>query len=270
LSLGGLLKNFFAIFVLFISYLQATYVGNIASPAILEKGLFSEEDPWIKVQTGYLADFVSDKKLISESTTVDFGDKKRVNNFEIISNMGNISVTFRERLELYGNLGQSSAKILWFANSPNDIFPEGKFLNIETENHFSWIVGAKVILLQFGKTYFGTDFSYFRIPTTKRSIFYLNEEPTPFNTKPQFFSLREWHLAFGLASSMGMFTPYLGAKYLITRIRFKSDSTFTLKNRLNIGYFLGTSISVHQKFFLNAEARFYDELAYSVSGSAAF
>lgn len=249
---------------------EAAYVGNIASPAILEKGLFSEKDPWIKFQTGYLADFVSDKKLISQSISPSFGNDRRVNNFEIISNMGKVSVTFKERMELYGLFGQSSSKILWFVSPPTEEIPLGKFLNIETESNFSWITGAKVILLEFGKTYVGLDFSYFRIPKTKRSILYFNQELIPFETNPQFFSLREWHIAFGIASSMGPMTPYIGAKYLITKIRFKSDTSLTLRNRLSLGYFLGTSVSLHEKFYLNAEVRLHDELAYSVAGSAAF
>lgn len=263
------MKSIF-LFLLVLTICEATYVGNIASPAILEKGLFSEKDPWIQFQTGYLADFVSDKKLIAQSIFPTFGNDRRVNNFEIISNMGKISISFKERMELYGLLGQSLSKILWFVSPPSEEIPLGKFLNIETESNFSWVTGAKVILLEFGKTYVGLDFSYFRIPKTKRSILYFNEEPIPFQENPQFFSLREWNIAFGIASSIGPLTPYMGAKYLITKIRFKSDASLILRNRLSFGYFLGSSITLHEKFYLNAEVRLHDELAYSISGSAAF
>ncbi len=248
--------------------LNAFYVGNIAEPAILEKGIFSDKDPWIKVQTGYLVDFVNDKKLVSDHNIVAVGNENRINDFEIISNMGKVSVTFRERMEVYGMFGQSAVKLNWFASTPNN--DDGQFLKIESEYNFSWITGIKVILLQFGKIYFGTDFTYFRIPNIKRSTYFLNAEPIPFATTPQYLTLREWHLAFGLAATLGPFTPYLGGKYLLTKIRFRSDNSFNLKNRLAFGIFLGTSVSMGEKFSLNAEARLHDELAYSVSGSAAF
>lgn len=263
------MKKFFLFF--FFSLLShASYVGNIAGPAILEKGLFSDKDPWIKVQTGYLVDFTNDKKLVSDHNIPILGNENRINDFEIISNMGMISVVLRERMEIYGMLGQSKIELNWFSNAPNDEEENGQFRKIESDYNFSWITGTKVILLQFGKTYFGLDFAYFRIPNIKRSLYFLNDESIPFNTNPQYLTLREWHLAFGLASTMGYFTPYLGGKYLLTKIRFRSDNSFNLKNRLSFGIFLGTTISVGEKFSLNAEARLHDELAYSVSGSAAF
>jgi hypothetical protein len=254
--------------ILFTFFLHASYVGNIAEPAILEKGLFSDKDPWIKVQTGYLVDFVNDKKLVSDHNIATVGNENRVNNFEIISNMGKVSISFRERMEIYGMFGQSTTKLNWFASTPEN--DDGQFLKIESEYNFSWLTGVKIILLQFGKIYFGTDFTYFRIPNIKRSQFFFNAEPIPFATRPQYLTLREWHLAFGLAATFGSFTPYLGGKYLLTKIRFRSDNSFNLKNRLSFGIFLGTTVSMGEKFSLNAEARLHDELAYSVAGSAAF
>ncbi|EKE08044.1 MAG: hypothetical protein ACD_17C00376G0002 [uncultured bacterium] len=228
-------------------------IGNPADPAIMNTGFFSAGYPFFKFTSAYIYDYTPDKKYEAPDQMI-----KRLG---LHSQLANVSLIFVERLQLYGSFG-GSKEILQEQPIYEMIF------DTHTHYHFSYSLGGKVILFQWGQTYLGLDFNAFEIPSSHKSFFqYLNRLNLPLNTdEKQTLSLNEWQGSLGLASRFFFLTPYVGGIYLHSRLH--ADKTY--HNQYPWGYFYGVTLSLTGRLHANFERRLRDESAYTFSGIMVF
>jgi hypothetical protein len=244
----------------------------------MHSGLFSSSNPWLKLTTGYLADYVSNLRLTLESGTlesqgVQVDPAKTFTQFGLHSQMATFSLVFLHRLEAYALLGGSKEHLKW-QNEPKTSLYSALF-DFQTTYHFSWAAGARVVLLQWGQTFFSADGSYFTVPSSQKAFFqFLNRLKLPLESDTnQEFYLREWQLGAALSSRFWIVTPYVGLKYMNATLHIQEgpDSTaLDFRNKMRVGYFYGFTVSLTSKFLVNFERRVVDEFAYMFSTQAVF
>lgn len=253
--------------------IHAFYVGNPGSPGIMNSGFFTSCNPWIKITSGYIADYTSNKRYVASQTMQDFDPNDTFKEFGLHSQLGSFSLIFLERLELMGTFGGTKERIKWH-EQPVDDNPVSIYFDFKSSHSFSWSAGAKVILLQWGKTFLSTDFVYFEVPETAGSYFsfFKKSKDSPPKEK-QHFSMNEWQVSFGLASQFWFLTPYGGVDYLNSRMHIEhgpSTSSIIYQNEESWGYFYGGTISLGPKLFITFERRVRNEFSYSLSTTAVF
>lgn len=237
------------LFFFFAFPLFGAYVGNPADPALMNTGVFSSGYPFFKFTSGYIYDYTANKRYVSSD------DDTAIHKFGLHSQLASFSFIFLERLQLFGTAGGTKETV-----------EEKKFydmiFDVHTNYHFSWSAGAKVILLEWGQTYFSGDFTYFDIPSSQKSFFkYLNRLNLPLSIEKEEFSLREWQVSAGLSSRFFFLTPYAGVTYLHSRLH----AEVTYHNQVNWGYFYGLTVSLTGRLHANFERRMRDEFAYTFS-----
>jgi hypothetical protein len=263
--------KFFLFFFLLIHSIFGVYVGNLGAPSIMNTGFFSAHNPFIKGTTGYIADYVTDKHFVTSATDPLFDPNEAFKKFIIHSQMASFSLILLERLELFGAVGGSKPRTKLNVANPNlDLI-----LDFTSSYQFSWSTGAKVVLIQWGQTYFCSDFTYFAMPESPHSYFkFFNRLNLPIDfSKKQELSLEEWQLSFGLSSRIFFLTPYVGGCMLSSKMFISSGpevGSFNYKNENRFGYFYGVTLSLSGSFHVNFEQRFRSENAYTFSTVAVF
>ena len=256
-------------FLLFAFPLFGAYVGNPAAPAIMNTGFFSAHNPWIKGTTGYIADYISNKRYEAHQTDPDFDPNNAFRKFAIHSQLASFSIVILERLEMFGCVGGSKER-----TKAHDQSTLTFLTDFSSTYQFSWSTGAKVVLIQWGQTYLSTDFTYFSIPQSPKSFFkFLNRLNLPLDLNKQKTSLTEWQGSIGLSSRFYFLTPYIGATYLHSRLHIESGpetGSIEYRNKYNIGYFYGLTLSITGRFHFNFERRIRDEFGYTFSTIAVF
>lgn len=233
--------------------LFGAYVGNPADPALMNTGFFSSSYPFFKFTSGYIYDYTSNKRYVAPSDPA-------IKQFGLHSQLASFSLIFIERLQFFGTAGGSKEMI-----KEQPIYDT--ILDSHTDYHFSWSAGTKVILLQWGQTYFSTDFTYFAIPASHKSFFkFLNRMNLPLEIEKQKLSLREWQVSAGLSSRFFFLTPYAGTTYLHSRLH----ADINYRNQVNWGFFYGLTVSLTGRLQLNFERRVRDEFAYTFATIAVF
>lgn len=229
-------------------------IGNPADPAIMNTGFFTSSYPFFKLTSGYTYDYTPDKRYETE-------DDEVIKKFGLHSQLASFSLILIERLQIYGTAGGTKETI-----KEQPIYD--MIFDAHTNYHFSYSVGAKVILLQWGQTYLTTDFGYFDMPASQKSFFkYLNRLNLPLEIdEKKKFHLDEWQGSLGLASRFLFLTPYFGGVYLHSRLY--ADKTYHNKDKW--GYFYGITLSLSGRLHLNFERRMRDESAYTLSTIAVF
>ncbi|MDE3045809.1 MAG: hypothetical protein KGJ02_04100 [Verrucomicrobiota bacterium] len=251
--------------------LSAAYIGNPGDPAIMNTGFFSSTGKFFKFTSGYLADYISDKRYTgTDENGIDPNDTFR--HFGLYSQMASVSFIFLERLEITGYAGGSKEHMKWCQNPQlNDFI---SLIDFQSTYHFSWSAAAKVILLQWGQTYFTTEFTYFNVPSSHQSYFkFLNRLNLPLETEKQTFSIREWQVTGGLATRIFFLTPYGGVTYLFSKLNIHAGDgvpPLYYKNEQKFGYFYGFTLSLTGRLHLNFERRMRDEFSYSFATIAVF
>lgn len=253
------------LFLLMIYCLQghAGYVGNPASPALMH-GVFSGGS-FINLYSGYVYTQVWDKNITSSNIPPNVTLEK-VGACEMQSNFATVGINLVRRLELYSYLGVSKENIDWTAKFPFSS-PE-----IKVKNHFSYVLGAKAIMLQFARTVFSLDFQYFTLPATDIPIPKIVSIYMPIPIGSQYIKLKEWQLAAGIASKLGPITPYVGVKYSRLNLDVNSTDlpTLSFKNSKSWGLFAGISLNFANILMATGEIRWVDEKAVSAAVSTAF
>jgi hypothetical protein len=242
-------------FLIAIFPLFGAYVGNPADPALMNTGFFSSSYPFFKCTSGYIYDYTSNKDFVASDQVI-----KR---FGLHSQLASCSLIFIERLQLFATAG-GSKEVLEEKSIYDAVFDS------HTNYHFSWSAGTKIILLQWGQTYFSGDFTYFAIPASHKSFFkFLNRVNLPIEIEPgekQELSLREWQLSGALSSRFFFLTPYIGLTYLHSKLHAEVN----YRNEFKWGYFYGLTASLTGRFQLNFEQRIRDESAYTFATTVVF
>jgi len=258
------------VFLLFSFPLFAAYVGNPANPAIMNTGFFSAHNPLIKGTTGYIADYISNKRYEAHQDTPSFDPNDAFRKFGIHSQLASFSVIFLERLEIFGTVGGSKQRTKSHEQSATSFITP----DFSSTYQFSWSAGSKVVLIQWGQTYFSGDFTYFAIPESPKAFFkFLNRLNLPLDLDKQKVSLTEWQVSLGLSSRFFFLTPYGGITYLQSRLHVESGpetGSINYHNKYKIGYFYGLTLSLSGRFHLNVERRIRDEFGYTFSTIAVF
>ncbi|MDP1608735.1 MAG: hypothetical protein Q8L98_05430 [Chlamydiales bacterium] len=261
------------LFFLFPFFLHAFYVGNPGSPGIMNMGFFTSKNPLIKITSGYIADYTSNKRYQADQNNVPFDPNDTFKEFGLHSQLGFFSLILLERLELTTTMGGTKERAKWH-NQPMNDDPLSIYFDFKSSHSFSWSAGAKVILLQWGQTFFSTDFTYFEVPETSKSYFeFFKKIDGAASAEKQRFFMKEWQASIGLASRFWIITPYGGINYLKSRMKIQNGPetpAITYKNEHALGYFYGGTLALGPKFFINFERRVRNEFAYTLSTIAVF
>ncbi|HLB53439.1 MAG TPA: hypothetical protein VJK48_07015 [Chlamydiales bacterium] len=256
-------------FLLFFSWshsLFSFYVGNPSNPAITNSGLFSH-GYLLKGSTGYLYDYTTVKQYHAPQTEKNFNPNATFKEFGIHSQMASFSLILIERLEIFGYAGGSKEQTQGKTH-PSILF------DFESQYQFSWAAGSKVVLLQWGGTSLGCDFTYFAVPSSPKSFFqYFNRVGLPIDFGKQKISLEEWQINAGLTTRISLFAPYIGGTYLHSNLHVASSpetGSINYENEKKWGYFFGLTVSLTGKFHINLERRQKNESAYSLATIAVF
>jgi hypothetical protein len=261
------------ILLLFTFPVFGTYIGNPASPAVMNMGIFSGPSPFFKFTSGYLADYTSNKRFTSTDSFGVSDGGQSFHEFGVHSQMATASTIFVERFEFFGSVGGSKEHMKW-DREPNYLDMPKILGDFDSSYTFSWGVGCKAILIKWWQTYLGADFTYFDIPANHQSYFkFFNRLNLPLDHEKQTFSMNEWQLSLGLSSKIWIFTPYGGVSYLNSKLNIHSSDLMPAlyyKNDESIGFFYGLTLSLSGRFHVNFERRVRDEFAYSIAGIAVF
>ena len=255
------------LFIFFPIFFFGAYVGNPANPAILNTGFFSSGFSFIKATSGYIYDYTSNKHYEANQTNPDFDPNQTFKSFGLHSQLASFSIILVERLEIFGSAGGSKEQAKGLTN-PSFLF------DFESNYQFSWSAGAKVVLLQWGRTYFSCDFTYFGVPASSKSFFkFFNRMNLPLDLAEQKLSINEWQISAGLSSRFAFLTPYVGATYLNSNLHIASSpetGPIDYHNEDKLGWFFGLTISITGRLHFNYEQRMRDEIGYTFSTIAVF
>lgn len=264
------------LFLCLVKSIFAAYIGNPASPAIMNMGIFSGyRSPYFKFTSGYLADYTLNKEFYATNKNVDLEPNNAFHQFGLHSQMATASLIIVERLELFGAAGGTKEHAKWDRNPDWNMTDAQTILtDFQSSYHFSWAAGCKVILLQWWQTYLSADVTYAAVPASHQSYFkYLNRLNLPLETEKQTFSMHEWQANLGLSSRFLIFTPYGGITYLASQLNIHSGvdvPPLYYENKHTFGYFFGLTLSLTGRLHLNAERRLRSENAYSIAAIAVF
>jgi major outer membrane protein len=253
-------------------------VGNPAEASLLSDGLFWEGycgdpcdpcsswcDAW-SIRVGFYGDYVFNRHI-----EVDDSDGADVDHAEIYTNAGYLAFNLWDRLDIFATLGATNA------------FTEtnllGAFrLEIETETHFSWSIGARATIWECGCTAIGIEGQYFRFNPDIRRITVgslVSVYPDDFLN----IHYHEWQIGLGISHRINMFVPYAAVKY--SRFKIDTDNVTIIvgevpvflsdfENKKHWGYAIGVSLIDCEKALVTVEGRWADEKALYVNGQIRF
>lgn len=189
---------YYSILVLSFSSLSAMLTGNPAQPSLLGKGIWTQNS-WCSFRVGYLDDWVYKQRFQDEFKLEGVTHTRTF--LELSTYAGIANLNLKNRVDLYGIVGSSRLQI------DQEIF---------TKRALSWAVGTKLILLKHKNLFFGTDFKYFE---TSQKPKYFVVDGLPYNIVSNYrLQYKELQAAAGLSYRAWMFSPYINATYILTRI----------------------------------------------------
>ena len=247
--------------------LSAAPVENTATPQLITEGFVISRNSWINFRLGYEGDFVGDGRL--EQTIQGSG---RVDTFQQYTNSAVVTLNMLERFDLFGVFGSSRVCSNWRFNLAGVISQ----IQLETFYDYFWGIGARGILLEWGKVYLGIDGRY---SYCSYKPVWLTMNSIPVNVSETHLKWKEWQLALNLSYRIDLFTPYFGFKYsnacaeigtFPVPISSSGQGSDHFTNRTPVGFFIGCSISNGKYFMLNIEGRLIDEDAVTISGDLRF
>ncbi len=250
-----------------VCFLHGAPVNNPMNPEIIEEGFFITPASWLNFRIGYEGNFISDGRMEKKT-----GTEGKVDNFEQDVNSGSFTLNMQSRLDIFTVLGASRIKTDWrFKESSIS-----RRIELETNYRFSWVIGARAILFEWGNTALGVGGRYSK---TKPSLSWLTKDGVPQEVGRPKVSYKDWQADMGLSHRIDIFIPYIGVKYSNTRAKLRnmglivaSDNSMFMhmRNRDHFGVYAGCSLSNAKYFLFNVEARLIDEEAITVSGEIKF
>jgi hypothetical protein len=245
----------------------ALYCGNPSFPMMPEEGLFSSQEGWFGMKAGYESDNVFNRPLHMKKQASD--QLKHAEESDGFANYGVLTLTFMERVELYGNAGAMSCKISQHPYSNTHV-------HYRMKSHFAWGVGGRAILAYWKEWQLGAAAAYLNYSPPIHSIV-LNRDPLSADGAKM--RLREWQIGAALSYQWKWLIPYLGGDYSDERIKLLhmkslknifSKSHVRLKGSQPIGFIIGCGLSPEKGFNVNVEGRFFNETAFTASADLKF
>ena len=255
-------------FLCFFSIGYSSPVGNPAFPKVIEEGFIFSPASKFSVRLGYEGNFALDKRFKQQANP--FSD---INCFTLYLNSGIATINFLNRLDLFATYGEGRIEADWINEEGTNIY---YYLEFESKYDEAWSCGTKIIFFEWGKVNFSAGGRYFIIdPPVAR----LTREVVSHSEESAKLELREWQVDVGLSYSTSFLIPYICAKYMKAKAKLSVEdlvissngtNVLNMKNKNSVGMALGCTFSNHKYFMLNAEARLFDEQAFTVSGEFKF
>lgn len=243
-------------------------VGNFADPEMYRESASPLRRGNIELRTGYLFDYLYKLPMREEFVTKDSDDTDlAMNTYAAI-----ITMNLCQRLDLYTILGSSKMQEEEIGFIPR---------------RFSWSLGAKAVLLQWGCCCFSVDSKY--LATKQKPSYYVLEEGQPaFVLSNLDFTYQEFQIALGFGYRFSSFTTYWGATYTDAKLEpntnfilleipafgegaiYADDNLKSNVNQYRFGVVWGFSLLACGKMSLNVESRHLDQNAVNVSSIIQF
>lgn len=249
---------------------HAAPVGNPAFPKILEEGFIFSPASKFSIRLGYEGNFVLDKRLKKEKNP--FTD---INKFTLFENSGIATLNLLNRLDLFGTYGEGRIDLDWINEEGKNIL---SYFQVQSKYDPAWSCGTKIIFFEWGKVNFSAGGRYFY---TKPTVCHFSKNAASYPTDLSNLKLHEWQIDLGLSYKTCFLVPYICGKYSKTKAFFSIEDeaissdgskiySLEMKNKNAGGMAIGCTFSNGKYFMLNAEARLFDEEAFTVSGEFKF
>lgn len=236
------------------------------------------------VRVGYYGDFVFNRHM---ENSLPAGIHKT----EIWTNAALLDLNFCDRLDLFATFGASRLRFEAYTDAlqANITFPSFRLMRLESNARFSWSVGARASIWEYGCFGLGVEGQYFRTQPAVNSLsdgIVFLEYPHRVRCK-----FREWQLGLGAfyrlecaSTFVSAAVPYIGIKWSDARLDMQNSvvvdpngvsavsnvTLFTMTSKRNVGYALGVTTVFCNQFELSVEGRFRDERALYVNGELSF
>lgn len=264
---------------------SALPLGNPAEASLLYDGLFMEgvgcEDEertdcfWgdrLSVRVGYYGDFIFNRHMRESNS-----DRKTIEKTRIITNAGYLAANVYELFDLFATFGATKLKIDTNTSAFSTI--DGVRLGINSFNDFSWSVGLRGTIFEYGCTTCGVEAQYFYTrPAITRST--LGGFASDYPAERNHMKYSEWQVGIGISQRINQLVPYVGGSYSRARIDmrnivldFTDGTTILLANLESKGNgcgVVGVSFIDCEKVSVNAEFRFCSERALYINGQIRF
>jgi len=255
-------------------------VGNPSDASLLSDGFVQEGfcgdpcdpclswcDAW-SFRVGFYGDYVFNRHLETDAD-------RHIERFNLNTNAGLLVLNVWDRVDVFATLGASNFALSTNASAFNPALA-GVVVDLESETEFSWSVGGRATLWEFGCTSLGIEGQYFafRPDVTRVTI-----EDTFSNYPDSDTSYREWQVGLGISHRINILVPYVAVKWSHQNLSFKGATVTVggtpvpLNNLTNDkcwGYAVGVSLVDCEKMSVTAEARFADEKAFHVNAQLRF
>lgn len=271
----------FATALLGFSQLQALPVGNPSEPSCFYNkdcerqwycdacGQYLVFD-FFNFRLGYYGDFVFNRHLETVAG-------RQIDYSRISTNAAYLAVNFLETFEVFSSLGASKLSFNTSFGPFNATNPGPKF-DFETSTSFSWSVGARGTIWEWGCLSWGFEGQYFACnPPVKRMFLRTNVDEYPGESSRRKYS--EWQVGSGFSYRYNdYFIPYIAAKYSSAFWAFHNQF-FNLTNSASSaiipncrssnhwGYAVGVTFAPFHcnNIAVTAEGRFGDETAFYIN-----
>jgi len=249
--------------------LFAAPAKNPAEPALLKKGFFIPETSPVSCRVEYEGNITSNARM----KQIQEGSGK-VDNFEILTNLGMAVFNIENRFDLYGGLGAATIQSNWrFQQTGSNIISR---VDTESNNRLAWSIGANATIFEWDSAFIGGGIRY---SGAHANLSWITINGVNIPTQSAEFRWLQWQAQAALGCQIGFFTPYLGAKYNNARARLQTvgsaiaadgEGKIHMENKNRFGVYLGVTLTNGEYFMMTLEGRIIDEEAVSVSGDIRF
>lgn len=239
---------------------HASFLGNPASPAILEQGFFISDTNWSNIQLGFAEDALFQKKFFARQSSKDL--RLRRASIQGMSRAGCLAWGIAERFNLQCELG--SGQFFWRWKQDVNTAISGK-----VAEGLIWSGDAKLVVFEIQDTLLAVDV-HAGGWDWMRGFAQSNGVPLPGTVASE---MRYWQVGAALAQKIvRLFVPYFGVAVNRSRLKMRKleSGVGWLRSSHSIGPFVGCTVTEGTLFFLNLEWRGGFEQGFSVSGQVRF
>lgn len=249
-------------------------IGNPWEASLMRDGIFWEGNgapcwnlcnAW-SVRLGFYGDYVfhQDMENIAQK------GHPHLHDFEFYTNAGYLALNLWDRIDLFGTLGATRASIQTNLSAVGGTSNRRLFL--ESDTSFSWSIGGRATIWEYGCFGIGAEGQYFRSLLNRNFTKIENEAPIYADGVETTF--REWQFGFGgayrinISSCLTALIPYAGVKW--SRTRLTPNIGGEIRSSCYFGFAVGATLLGCNKGSITVEGRFLNQKAVYVNGQVRF